>query len=297
MTGIARLREGNDMRYTLIKDVRDHSAAREAFDRLAGEVFDLSFAQWYRDGYWGDRYIPYLLMDGDTAVANVSVNVMDIQWDGQTRRYVQLGTVMTAPAYRGQGCAAYLMEQVLQDWEGRCEAVYLFANATVLDFYPRFGFRRETEHQSMLPVSPHPAAVRRLDMEDAADRALLLAAYQKGNPFSRIASVGNDGLLMFYCSSFLKDRVYYLKDYKAVAIMEDDSTCLEIFGDVCAPLEEVLAGLVPQKQTVALGFTPHMDKGYKVQAVQGDDFLFTRAREGRPLLEGGSGMFPLLSHA
>ena len=52
---------------------------------------------------------------------------------------------MTRPGHRGRGLARRLMEEVLRDWSGRCDGMFLFANGTVLDFYPRFGFRRAAQ--------------------------------------------------------------------------------------------------------------------------------------------------------
>ena len=64
-------------------------------------------------------------------------------WNGPIKNYIQLGTVMTAPPCRKQGLSRFLMEEIKKDWEGRCDGMYLFANDTVLDFYPKFGFSRQ----------------------------------------------------------------------------------------------------------------------------------------------------------
>ena len=130
------------MKYKLEKNVRDTAPVRNAFNALAMQTFQLSFEGWYENGCWSQRYQPYTLMDGGTAAANVSVNLMKTRWNGQIKNYIQLGTVMTHPAYRNQGLSRYLIEEIFRDWEERCDGFYLFANETVLDFYPRFGFRR-----------------------------------------------------------------------------------------------------------------------------------------------------------
>lgn len=88
---------GINMNWHLEKKVRNNPAARKAFNELARQVFQLSFENWYENGYWTDSYIPYTLMDGDTAAANISVNTMKTIWNGQIKNYIQLGTVMTAP--------------------------------------------------------------------------------------------------------------------------------------------------------------------------------------------------------
>lgn len=129
------------MDYTLVKQVRDNAPLRESFFALARRVFGLSFEEWHRAGWWTDRYVPYTMVYRDgSAAANVSVNRIDTVWRGEALRLVQLGTVMTAPAHRGKGLARSLMEAVLDDWGRTCDGVYLYANGTVLEFYPKFGF-------------------------------------------------------------------------------------------------------------------------------------------------------------
>ena len=106
---------------------------------------------------------PYVLLDGGTVVASIAVNRMQTMWRGKGRSYIQLGTVMTDPQYRKQGLSRCLMEQVLRDYCRSCDAVYLFANDSALDFYPRFGFERAVEYQFICPVTPNPEAAQRLD--------------------------------------------------------------------------------------------------------------------------------------
>ena len=83
-TGKGRQR-GINMNWHLEKKVRNNPAARKAFNELAIQVFQLSFESWYENGYWTDAYIPYTLMDGDTAAANISVNTMKTIWNGQIK--------------------------------------------------------------------------------------------------------------------------------------------------------------------------------------------------------------------
>ena len=101
------------MPWKIEKSIRENPALRESFMDLAIKTFHLDFHSWYQNGFWKDRYIPYAVTDGKTVAANVSVNVMDMVWDGAKRRYIQLGTVMTAPEYRGKGFSRRLMEEVL----------------------------------------------------------------------------------------------------------------------------------------------------------------------------------------
>lgn len=115
------------MPWKIEKAVRENPALRESFMDLAIKTFHLDFHNWHQNGFWGDRYIPYVMTDGKTVAANVSVNVIDMLWDGTKRRYIQLGTVMTAPEYRGQGFSRRLMETVLSDWRDCSDGIYLLS--------------------------------------------------------------------------------------------------------------------------------------------------------------------------
>lgn len=84
----------------LIKQIKDDPQLRDSFNGLAMKTFGLSFSEWWRRGYWTDSYIPYVFVDGGKVVANASVNLMDLMWHGQPKRYIQIGTVMTDAAYR-----------------------------------------------------------------------------------------------------------------------------------------------------------------------------------------------------
>ena len=127
------------------REVRTNPAARTAFFALAQQVFDLSFQNWYEQGWWGERYIPYTFFEGGRAVANASVNLIDTMDDGRPKRYIQIGTVMTHPDFRGLGLSRRLITTLLTDWMERCDGIYLYANDTVLDFYPKFGFIQAEE--------------------------------------------------------------------------------------------------------------------------------------------------------
>ena len=228
------------MEYQLEKNVMHSDKLRKAYNELAQKTFGLSFEAWYQSGYCGNSHIPYTLFDGEKAVSNVSVNRMEVAWQGKVRNYIQLGTVMTDPEYRKQGLSRYLIEEVLKEWNDKADAIFLFANESVLDFYPRFGFERQVQYQySIMPVKtqgttaensrqqggekPH---IEKLDTENPKHLEILEKCYQKGNPFSKLQTVNGFGLLMFYCSSFFKECIYYIPKMDAVMIAEKEAETL-----------------------------------------------------------------------
>ncbi|STS80831.1 putative GNAT-family acetyltransferase [Klebsiella pneumoniae] len=155
------------------------------------------------------RLYPYAFVERNKVIANASANIIDLRWQGEPRRYIQIGTVMTEPDHRNKGLAGQLIHHILQDWQQEADAFFLFANPTTVDFYPKFGFTRSEEYQYIMPVSPRAGDFRKLDMDSPDDVALLRHYYEKSNPFSPLRVEHNFGLLMFYCSAFMKHFVYY----------------------------------------------------------------------------------------
>lgn len=287
------------MTYRLVKQVRDNEVLRQSFIKLAIETFDLSFEQWFQDGYWSDNYIPYCFVADERVIANASVNIMDVNFAGEKRRYIQIGTVMTAENYRHQGLSQQLINEILQDYQD-VSAVYLFANETVLDFYPKFGFTAMPEYQTSLPIEPVAGDFQKLPMDQAKNRQLLKQLYQVSNPFSKLSVTDNYGLLMFYCGNFMKDCVYYSVKRNLAVIAIQNSTnleCLDIFGETELTLTEVLSEVASETmEMVHLGFTPPKTVGMSLKKINSDEQLFVYSAKENIFINNQL-MFPLLSHA
>ena len=97
------------MNYKLDKQIVHNDVLRNSFIDLAIKTFDLSFKEWYRKGYWTDAYIPYALVSNNKVIANASANIIDLIWQGEPRRYIQIGTVMTDIDHRDKGLAGQLL--------------------------------------------------------------------------------------------------------------------------------------------------------------------------------------------
>lgn len=287
--------------YLFTNEVRKNATVRESFNTLATKTFGLSFENWHSMGYWGDDYIPYALLAGGAVVANASVNHMHTCVKGVSRHYIQIGTVMTDPAYRGRGLAAFLINKILADWAEKSDGIYLFANDSVLEFYPKFGFVKAEEYQCTLPISGGRGIAKQLDMDDNASIKLLLSAYQEGNPFSVFPMLHNEGLLIFYCPQFLKENVYLSEKTGAVVVAETEGSrmiCSDIFGGNGHTLTEILLDVASADVTEAvLGFSPVDTTGMALTVRQEEDTtLFYLAQKGNPFGKQRL-MFPLLSHA
>lgn len=270
---------------------------REGLNQLAEQTFGIRLED------WGEDYRPYILFDGERAAANVSVNRMDFRLHGRERRYIQLGTVMTHPDYRGRGLSRWLMERVLREWGGRCDALYLFANDSVLDFYPRFGFRKEEEVRFSREMAPGPGRVRRLNPDNPEDWQLVRRCFRRGNPFSALELREGNTLLAFYCrwpEAPYRQRLYYLEERDAVAVADcqgETLELLEVFGGKgeLLPLAECLAA--PETRTVVLGFAPETAEGWKQAPLREEDTTLFVWNGGGASFMGEALRFPALSHA
>jgi hypothetical protein len=85
-----------------VSDYKQETPLRLSFNSLAKRVFGIDFEQWYQQGSWDDRYVCYSFADKGQIVANVSVTKMKLLLEGSIHPALQIGTVMTDPAYRKQ---------------------------------------------------------------------------------------------------------------------------------------------------------------------------------------------------
>ena len=283
-------------------DYQDDKALRASFDSLAGRVFGNSFERWFQEGYWDDRYRVHSLFSGGRVVANISDSPLDFQILGRGVHAVQLGTVMTDAEFRNRGLQHFLMARVLTDWADKCDAVFLYANSSVLDFYPKFGFApaREYLHSLRLEGKAGGERVRRLDLSRQADRTLLLERYGRGNPLSLCSCEHSPGLLMYECLGALRESVYYLEESRAVAIAEADGATLHLH-DVFAPagctLPKIAAALAgPETRRVVLGFTPRDGAACSVRPLREKESTLFFLNGKKDLFGARQLRFPLLFH-
>lgn len=286
------------MKQQMISHYRDDRSLRGSFNALAEQTFGINLEHWYQNGYWTDAYNPVSIVEDGRVLANVSVDDLWFDCDGVTKHYLQLSTVMTDPACRGQGLCRRLMEQVLAE-SMDADGIFLFANHSVLDFYPKFGFVPVSEyvHEKTVAYSCAPSVIS-LPMKNRADWAVLEQAIAQSVCNSRLGMLPNVGLTMFYATQFMCENVYRVEAENAVVISEVEGGVLQLH-EVFAPrevnLEEIFRAFGKGIHTVRLGFTPRSDAGYRKVLLQEEDTtLFVR---GIPGFSEKQQRFPVLSHA
>lgn len=221
----------NELNY--IKDYKNDEILRKSFNELATMIFGINFEDWYQKGFWNNRYIPHSYIDRDRVIANVSVNVLDLVIKGEKKRALQIGTVMTHPDYRNRGLSASLMNKVLDEYENNYDFMYLFANQSVLNFYPKFGFKSVNEYQfsmDFLSGKSDRAGIRKLNGKNAEDIHFIYRFATERVPVSDLFGTENSqGILMFYCLYVFYNDIYYLEQEDVIVIYKREDKQIDIF--------------------------------------------------------------------
>lgn len=291
------------MNYEMISDYKDNKMYRDSFNKLAESTFDINFEEWFRSGFWNDKYVCYSYIDNNEVISNVSINKMNLIYQGENYSALQIGTVMTHPNYRGQGLAKNLLNHVIAKYEDQYDFLYLFANDTVLDFYPKFGFERIEESSFTVDacnLKKKASKLKKLNPDNKTDFQLISRIVSERAPLSNILDVKeSEDLLMFYVLIALKNELYYLEELDVIVLMEQEGTdlyVLDILSTKKLDVVEVLSYLSTKKiETIHLLFTPekskYIDAAYIIET---EDMLFVRPNV---LTIENYFLFPATSHA
>jgi hypothetical protein len=187
---------------------------------------------------------------------------MNVVLRGESITGWQLGAVGVVPQWRGQGLQRRTMQSLLSTVAEQ-DFVFLFANDTVLDFYPLFGFKRVVESVFAAEHSVEPAGepLRALSIDRAEDRALLARVAATAAPTSlEFGARDYGGVLLWYWANFYDGCFYYCEAEDAIIVAEHDGVLLRIC-DVLARTMFDLRSYLPRiakaaAQRVEFGFTP-----------------------------------------
>lgn len=269
---------------------------------LAYQAFHQDFTPWFEGGYFDDTYIPYTLLDGERPVANVAASAMDFIWDGKSRKYVLIGTVMTDLEYRNRGLIRVLMDRIFQEWQGRCDMIYLFAKNAVVDFYPKFGFRQadETQWAGVFTGKKHRKRLRKLDLNVREDQELFRSVAFRGNPYSRI-QMKNMNILYLNGDDMMKGKIYYLEEPEAVVVLSREEKRLRFEDIYCGPqipMEKVLEAVLSEDRPgYVLRFPVRDREGLTAEVYHEEQSTLFLMGPDAQMLIGEQICFPAMTHA
>lgn len=235
--------------FTFYAGISPEDRIYPSFLQLARSTFALDFAPWFKLGCGRreDGFCPFLLADGDHVCANISFSEQCFSYQGKVYHYVQLGSVMTDPAYRGLGLSAFLMRTGISHYSDKADGLFLFANDSVTKFYPKFGFERRKQVRSLLRVPEETPMPKKAPQEmDLRDPYLLQLIQYGKQPYSLKLMDGFD-LARFYLLAGLEEHFYWCDAAKAAVLCAYEGDTLkirEIYSektvdpeyDICQPL-------------------------------------------------------------
>ena len=291
--------------FKFIKNYLKNDKYRKSFSELGMKTFSINFDKWYREGYLGDNYINYSFLHEEKVVANVSANKFNIIHNGELKKAIQLGTVMTDENYRNKGLIRKLMDTILKEYENY-DLIYLFANDSVLDFYPKFGFKKVIEGKYELDTKEinglelNNENIIKLDLENEEQKNIIKRLAENRVPISKELGIVNDSsILNLYCNYEFREDLYYIKEEDTIIILRRENNVVNLF-DVLSEddfdLDNIISKVIRKEdKSIQFNFIPKSKK-YKIQfelEENTEDTLFVKERKGN--LEYGI-LFPKTSH-
>lgn len=296
----------NNKEYNYITNYKDNEVLRNSLYVQTQKIWKFDFEKWYKSGHWEDNCLLYSLFDSNKIVSHITVSVIDFIVLGEKKRFVQLGTVCTDEEYRKQGLNRFLLEKVIEEWKDKSDLIYLYANDSVLDYYPLFGFTPINEYQSIKKLEYKEASlvVRKMNIDTADDNKLLYDKAKNAVPLFNVSMVDNAGQIMLYCNYFdkfsFKDNLFYIESIDAVIIAEysgSDLIVYDILSTKDQDIDTVISAMITdQTQNVIMHFMPIDSDKYEIKLLKEEDTTLFMMGNSKELFEKNKLIFPILSH-
>ncbi|MDR2222898.1 MAG: GNAT family N-acetyltransferase [Flavobacteriaceae bacterium] len=294
--------------YTLHINYQKNDVLRHEFNRLCREVWEFDFEGYYQSGYWGEDCILYSLFKGDQIVSHTTLSIFDLTKDGQTIKVGQLGTVMTEPTYQDKGLSRFLLEYIKAEYATILKGYFLFANDTVLEYYPKFGYTAIEEYQASISVDSTQKShhsFEKLDLNQPESLALFKQYVEDGYTYNRL-DTKNVGLAFFYCYATydfsFRESVYYSKSLDAIAIFEQEEEEITIYAiyqkdHTQQQLSDIVNACAQNEaKTILFAFAPTLEGATYKLYKEDDDITLMVTDELISLLDDKQTMVTSLSH-
>jgi len=271
---------------TIYEDYRDNKDLRNKFYSFTQAIFPgLNFIDWYEQGYWSDNYIPFSIVRDNKIIANVSISKMKILIDGDYLNGIQIGTVGTLPEFRNSGLSKFLMEYVLNKYDNLCDIFFLFANETVLDFYPKFGFNRYREviFKSLSDIPKSKNSVRKLDFGSDSDFSLIKKIIKARLPLTNLFGAAEyDFITHWHLLNVFPGNLFYIEDDEIIFICKEEKDQLHIWDviytkpfDLSSAVSKIIRN--EELKSILYNFPPdQLSFSYDEVIPDKESFLFVR---------------------
>lgn len=267
-----------------------------SFYKFTQQIFEFDLVAWKNAGHWGKDYELHTLVNDGSIIANISACIMHLQIAGKSIPAVQLGSVGVLPEFRGQGLSRILLEKVLSEYQ-QYPLILLFANRSVLDYYPKFGFKQVKENVMQIDVANQDREVKTAVKINIGAQELkqMLAAKLQGS--SIIDARGNAAVYWFHLLYNYSENLYYIGDKNVIFIAkyQDESvTIIDVLAEDAVRFDEISSFILKKDtKTVYFGFTPDWLNVHDKVNSNPDDVMYVLGKfpENLPNFK-----FPLTAH-
>jgi predicted N-acetyltransferase YhbS len=289
--------------YKVHEAYHNNDDLRNKFFEFTQTVFPgADFKKWYLKGFWLDKYIPFSIVEDDKIISNVSISKMDLLIDSKFVNGMQFGTVGTIPEYRNRGLSRYLMEYVLEKYKDSIDFSFLFANESVLDFYPKFGFKRQNAviFKSTNDIPKANFSTEKLNLELEDDFKLIQKMLMYRLVITRLfGAMGYEFITMWHILNIFPNCLYYLEDDDIIFIISETDGHLHVWDviytkpfDISSALSKVIEN--DNLKSIRYYFSPDQIK-FKYDEVENDEDSPLFVRGDFPIV-GKEAKFPATAY-
>lgn len=195
-------------------------------NNLLKNIF-LDFQFWYDLNLWDENYESYSIIENNQIVSNICVFKTQILFKQKQYTALSLGAVATKEEYRGKGLSRILMEHIIEKYDG--VPMYLSANDGVVNFYPKFGFKRVYEK---LPIYKCEINNDKNSIKLQYNNPKVLEyVYKRRNFSQKLDCLNTKSINIFHIYwGYLKSCIYELPEIETLVIAKQNGTILKIMG-------------------------------------------------------------------
>ncbi|WP_413511197.1 GNAT family N-acetyltransferase [Myroides odoratus] len=294
----------NNKAYTLHIAYQTNETLRKAFNTMTFGFWEFSFESYYQSGYWDDTCLIFSLFEEEAIVAHTTLSLFTTYIDNKQVQLGQVGTVMTLPTHTKQGLSRFLMEYIFEAYRDQVAGYFLFANASVLDFYPKFGFIKAAEFQATkhFETQPHTWTVQKLNLALEED-LLCFQHYLKNSQTTCRFDTRSYGLTHFYCYANPEfgfgNSIYFMPELETIVLAQQEEETLvvyQVYSLNTKAIDQAFQAVAAKNtKRIVLGYTP-IDGDYQfIPHVEEDLTLFVTPSIHSYFVDQQT-MIPLLSH-
>lgn len=221
----------------ILNDFYDNQRLADSFFSLQKKIFPELDLKWaFQNELVSQQTIPWGIFHEKQALSILNATLMKIVLDGEVKNAVQIGTVATDPDYRFLGLSKKLLLTALGEYKHYCDFIFLFANDTVLEFYPKFGFKQYPQYlfRTKLRGQSTEFSYRRLQPNHVSeDLNILEKLYENRDLLSNSFSVIENSVLpLWYCRVVHKDYLWYDDRSQTLLVAKEIDSVLHVFDMV-----------------------------------------------------------------